>query len=138
MGAEPWTCYAPYQSDIEATLRDVQDREFQAGRYDPYGVLAEEGLQPESIDDVRELMEDSGTGTVLDVLRISDSPDWFAACPLSPERLVALYGTDQPTRAMVETNLSVLDHIDRGQAVYVIAYENGQPDGILFAGYSFD
>ena len=111
MGAEPWTCFTPYRSDIELALREAQEREFKAGNYDPYGILEEEGIQPESIEQLRELMEESGTGTIHDVQRISDSIEWFASCPLAPQQLQDLYGTDQPTRAMVETNFEVFNVI---------------------------
>jgi hypothetical protein len=35
MGAEPWFYFVPYQSDIEKAMRELQEREFRAGRYYP-------------------------------------------------------------------------------------------------------
>jgi hypothetical protein len=49
-----------------------------------------------------------------------------------------LYGTDQPTRAMIEANMDFLEDIERGHGVYITLYKNGHPDEILFAGFSFD
>jgi hypothetical protein len=49
-----------------------------------------------------------------------------------------LYGTTQPTRAMVEENLDFLEDVERGQGVFILLYDQGQPTEIFFAGYSFD
>lgn len=49
-----------------------------------------------------------------------------------------LYGTTQPTRAMVEQNMGFLEDVERGQGVYILLYRNGRPDEVFFAGYSFD
>ena len=138
MGAEPWHVFTPYRESVQQALLEVQDREFNSGNYDPYGVLEEEGLEPTSMDDLREMMGDSGTGTVIDILRITDRPDYFAACPIPPNKLASQYGTDQPTRGMVEGNLDLFEDIDRGQGRYIIVYKDGEPDEIMFAGYSFD
>lgn len=138
MGAEPWSVLTDYQNDIQNALFECQNREFAEGNYDPYGILEQEDIKPDSIDELREMMEDSGTGTVMDMLRISDQPDFFSACPLPAERLLSLYGTDKPTREMVSINQDFFNDIDRGQGRYIVVYKDQAPDGILFAGYSFD
>lgn len=61
-----------------------------------------------------------------------------AARPLSGEALKRLYGTAQPSRAAVEANFDFFDDIERGEAVYIVLYADGQPTEVLFAGYSFD
>jgi hypothetical protein len=38
-----------------------------------------------------------------------------------------LYGTDRPTRAMVEANMDFLESIERGQGVYLVVYDVGEP-----------
>ena len=44
----------------------------------------------------------------------------------------------QHSREMVEQSEELIERIDRGQGVYVVTYQQGRPDGIYFAGYSFD
>jgi hypothetical protein len=58
--------------------------------------------------------------------------------PLPDDVLEELYGTTEPTRAMVEGNMDFLEDVDRGMGVYIILYRDGKPDEICFAGYSFD
>jgi hypothetical protein len=49
------------------------------------------------------------------------------------------FGTTQPTRQDIEQNIEdFFEEIERGQGVYIIAYQHGQPSEIFFGGYSFD
>ncbi len=57
---------------------------------------------------------------------------------MADEELMEFFGTTKPTRAHIEENDEFLDDIDRGQGIYIIAYENDQPSEIYFAGYSYD
>ena len=58
--------------------------------------------------------------------------------PLLKDELVRLFGTAEPTRAMIEQNMDFYEDIERGQGVYIILYKDGQPSEIFFGGYSFD
>jgi hypothetical protein len=132
MGAEPWSYFVPYEDDVQAALDKLREREFQAGRFRG----AE--LGPESIDEVLENMEEDGTASILDITHIADEPDFFAVTPLSAEALIEWFGTDKPTRAVIEANMDFYEDIERGQGVYIIAYKGDQPSEIFFGGYSFD
>jgi hypothetical protein len=70
--------------------------------------------------------------------RISDTPDDGAVVPLAHEELIDLFGTDKPTREMIEDNDDLFESLERGQGVYVIAYRDDEPSEIYFAGYSYD
>ena len=86
-------------------------------------------------------MEDAdadGTRSILDLERVSDEPDFGSVTPLSDEDLQDLFGTNKPTREMIEESDELFETIDRGQGVYVIAYRDGKPSEIFFAGYSYD
>jgi hypothetical protein len=72
------------------------------------------------------------------LFQIADEPDFCTASPISAKTLKRLYGTAQPTRAMVEQNTDNFYEIERGHGVYIILYKDGNPDEIFFAGYSFD
>ena len=135
---KPWYIFTPYRENLQQALCDLQRQEFREHRYDPYGILASEEIVPTSIAALRNIMDVCGTATVIDLLYISDCPDYCSACPLTRRRLISLFGTDQPTRRMIEGNSRYLAGIKRGQGCYIIAYKDGEPDEILFAGRSFD
>jgi hypothetical protein len=147
MGAEPYFYFVKYQPDVSAALHDLRQREFQAARYNPVVSFPSFPVGPHSPSPgaqhttIEEALEDSdadGTRSILDLDHISDEPEFCAVTPLDEEVLESLYGTTRPTRSMLEANMDFFEDVDRGQGVYVIAYCDGKPDEILFAGYSFD
>jgi hypothetical protein len=94
---------------------------------------------------------DCGTMSVLDMLNISNEPDTCAVCPLSEPELTALFQASQPNRQIIEniliaeeeveglgTSEMFWDEIGRGEGRYIIAYEDGKPTEIFFAGFSVD
>jgi len=72
------------------------------------------------------------------MMTVADEPDFNAVSPLPPEDLMELFGTDKPTREMIEGNDELFEALGRGQGVYVVVYKDGRPSEIFFAGYSFD
>jgi hypothetical protein len=147
MGAHRYWYTVPYQPDINAALQSLRDREFQAGRYNPVTPFPEfpitasspaPGRGHESIESALASSEAGGTRSILDIAAVADEPDFFVAAPLCEDTLQATYGTTQPTREMVEANMAVISHVNRGHAAYVVIYAGGVPLEILFAGYSFD
>lgn len=147
MGAHPYFYFVKYQSDIDAALQELRAREFEAGRYNPVIPFLEFPLGPDSpspgnqhisIDEAMDDADADGTRSILDLDHISDEPEFCAATALPPDQLEGLFGTDQPTRKMIEDNQELFETIERGQGIYLIAYKNGRPDEIFFAGYSFD
>ena len=147
MGAHPYFYFVPYQEDINAALQELREREFEAGRYNPVIPFLEFPLGPDAPapgaehSSIEEALEDSdadGTRSILDLDHISETPDFCAVSPLPPEELNRLFGTTQPTRKMIEESDDLFEGIERGQGVYIITCQNGKPDEIFFAGYSFD
>ncbi len=132
MGAEPWDYFVPYEEDIPKALEKLRLREFRAGRYRG----AED--QPATIEEAFENMDEDGTASILDITHIADEPEFFAVVPLPRVDLVRLFGTDKPTREMIERNMDFYEDIDRGQGVYIVAHKEGKPSEIFFGGYSFD
>ena len=132
MGAEPWDYFVPYEEDIQQALDKLRRREFRAGRY--RGADA----HPATIEEAFENAEEDGTASILDITHITEEPEFFAVAPLPPETLIELFGTDKPTREMIERNMDFYEDIDRGQGIYIIAYKDGSPSEIFFGGYSFD
>src|SRR5574341_376460 len=147
MGAHPWWYFVPYDADVGRALQALRDREFTAGRYNPVvpfltfplGPAAPSpGAKHKAIAKAVKASGEDGTRSILDMERIGDSPDFGVVCPLDASALQTLYGTDRPTRAMVEANLDFLEQVERGQGVYFVLYEQDQPRELCFAGYSYD
>ncbi|HEX3247826.1 MAG TPA: hypothetical protein VHS05_00255 [Pyrinomonadaceae bacterium] len=146
MGGHPWFYFVPYQSDINIALQDLRRREFKAGRYNPVmwmppfpvDLNAAPGAQHASIEEAMEDADADGTRSILDMERISDTPDYGAVVPLAEDELLDLFGTGKPTRKMIEDNDDLFERLERGQGVYLIAYQDEEPSEIYFAGYSYD
>jgi hypothetical protein len=132
MGAEPWSNFTKYDSNVQRALDHLRRDVFAAGEYR----YADEN--PSSIDEALEIADADGTASILDIQQISDEPDFCCAAPFSAEELKEFFGTDRPTRADIETADEHWESLDRGQARYAVVYANGQPAEIYFAGYSFD
>ncbi len=132
MGAEPWLYFVPYQQDVEAALEQLRQQEFDAGRY------RGSELEPQSMEAAFANMEADGTASILDIMMVSDEPNFCAVAPLAADTLKGIYGTDQPTRAMVERRQDFYEDIERGQGVFFTVYNDGRPHELCFAGYSFD
>ena len=150
MGGEFWSYYVPYQADIQAALDALREREFRAGRFwqpaevQPgfFGRVLREGPSkpkpPASIQDAIKISGATGTRSILDMERVSDSPDFGVVSPLPTDELRELFGTEQPARQAFEESEQFIDRLERGQGVYIVTYKDGKPDGIYFAGYSYD
>jgi len=152
MGAEFWSHFVPYQEDIRAALEALREQEFRAGRFRQpsqiqpgffgrmFGRPPSKPQAPASIREAIRIADTDATGTrsILDMERISDVPVSSAAWLVPRDELRRLFGTEQPTRKMVEDSEELIERIDRGQGICVVAYQQGKPDGIYFAGYSFD
>jgi hypothetical protein len=174
MGSHPYFYFTEYQPDVNSALQTLRQQEFEAGRYDPAVNMYDSGIwmfqfnfppnaqsiapgaRHASIEEAIEDAEDSGTGSILDIQKVSNSPELLASWALSADETLALFGTDKPTRKMVEdiiiaeeelehwedTGYDIWDKfwdtIGRGQSRYIILYDNDQPSEIFFIGYSVD
>lgn len=147
MGGHAWFYFVDYEPDVNAALQKLREREFRAGRYNPVTWFPEFPVGPDSpapgarhasIEEALEEADADGTRSILDMMRVADEPDFFAVTPVPPEELVGLFGTDKPTREMVEAGDELFGTLERGRGVYVVVYKDGDPSEIFFAGYSFD
>lgn len=152
MGAHFWSHHAPYQKDFQAALDALREREFRAGRFHQpleippgffgrlFGRQPSRPKPPTTISEAIKLgeVDACGTRSVLDMERIGDSPDFGVAWLIPRGELQRLFGTDQPTHKMVEESNDLPERIERGHGVCVVTYANGRPNGIYFAGYSYD
>lgn len=166
MGSHPYFYFTKYQSDVNSALQSLRQQEFEAGRYfpamrimnfifPPTARSAAPGAQHSSIESAIEDADADGTGSILDIQKISDTPAFLSSWILSVDEIQALFNTDKPTRQMVEDIIAEreLEHwkgtgydvweefweiIGRGESRYILLYENDQPSEIFFIGYSID
>jgi hypothetical protein len=144
MGGVPYFYFVKHQRDVDNALRDLRQREFDAGRYFPVVMFPFEassespGRKHETIEDALNASGEDGTRSILDIDAITEESSFGAATRVAEDELVRIYGTATPTREQLERNMSFLDELERGHAVYVVAYKDGAPHEILFAGYSYD
>jgi len=147
MGGHPWFYFVPYDGDINAALQRLRQQEFAAGRYNPVVWFPEFPVTPESpapgaghdsIEEAQDEADADGTRSILDMERVSDEPDYGAIAPLPKEELLELFGTDKPTRDMLEGDSDIFEMMERGQGIYVIVYKEDEPSEIFFGGYSYD
>jgi hypothetical protein len=85
----------------------------------------------------------SGTHSVIDLARgISAEPAAFTASPLTSEQMLEAFGTVSPYHQQLLTwaqRSGYRRYRARWEGVYVLSYgPDGNPDMILFAGYSGD
>jgi hypothetical protein len=98
----------------------------------------------ETIDELLEQRAESGTHSILDIQRISTTPDFGAVSPLPGEVMEELFGTDKPTRKKVEEKLGEHDLVEhslvseRWQGIYFTIYRDDKPDELFFMGTSGD
>jgi hypothetical protein len=147
MGGHPWFYFVEYEADVEGALQKLRQREFVAGRYNPVVWFPEfpvredspaPGAQHGSIDEAFEDADADGTRSILDMMRVAESPDFNAVAPVPKEDLMELFGTDKPTREMIEEGDELFERLERGQGVYIVVYKDDAPSELFFAGYSFD
>ena len=167
MGAEAWSYFVPYEKDINAALQKLREQEFKAGRYNKDYLYGNPNAKPRTIDEVMKLCDADGSRSILDMFEVIDTPhkrrtepDFNAAAgiedmlasameSLDPDRLsrvapigkedrIELFGTDKPTHEQIEKRSDIFEWLNRGEGIYVIAFKNGKPSEIYFAGLSYD
>ncbi|WP_372897544.1 hypothetical protein [Stieleria sp.] len=102
--------------------------------------VARGGRGPRSIEEAVDLARESGTHSILDIDRCSQTPDFGVAFPLSFARRRELFGTDKPTLQDWESAgwLAPAAKLQRWTAVYFTIYEDGNPAQLAFVGVSGD
>jgi hypothetical protein len=85
-----------------------------------------------------------GTHSILDIDRVSPEPTFGAIAPLPRERVLEIFGTEYPTRDMVEKWSARVDAFDaeplfkRWGGIYIVVYRDTEAVEICFEGCSGD
>jgi hypothetical protein len=99
---------------------------------------------PKSIKQLLEQCGTEGTHSILDIEKVSSTPVFGALSPLPRNKLLDIFGTEQPTRDMVEKWSARVDPLDakpwyeRWEGIYLLVYEGDEPVEIYFEGCSGD
>jgi hypothetical protein len=104
-----------------------------------------------SIEDALADEAEIGTGSILDLIWISENPSPLSACAFDESDLYVLFGTLQPSREDVEdlfrigqpisevaTAYAVLNQIGWAEGRYVTVYDGERPSEIFFFGRALD
>ena len=73
MGAEPWSYYVPFESSVEAALEKLRQRVFESGEF------RGSEMHPATPEEAMENMDADGTASILDIMQVSESPDFCSA-----------------------------------------------------------
>jgi hypothetical protein len=103
------------------------------------GSSHETGPRPRSVSALMEMIGEVGAGSILDAYKTGARPSLGVAGPFPRETLTRLFGTEQPTRPLIEQRLeNVWELLSRGEAAYVIAFAEGLPAQMCFTGFAVD
>jgi hypothetical protein len=133
-----WEYCVPYQADTQKALEELRQREFTAGRF------YRSELRPKTFEDAIRNADAAGTRSMIDIEKVSPTRELLTISPAPPEKLRALFGTEKPSHAMVETASKkmsdefqgFLEIYDRGEGLYIVLYEDDRPVEIYIAGWS--
>lgn len=133
MGADSYCYKTAYEADAEIALHNAREALLDSGDFP-------EGFDPFAMDEAAmEMAEAGGTGTILDIMGISTSPEIGAAAPLYDVELMELFGTTKPTESQVENNNKMYNILGRGDCRFLTLYDdNGAPKYTYFFGLSWD
>jgi hypothetical protein len=154
MGTQAWFYVIPYEKNLQGALDKLREREFRAGRYfpaswelkfsldecpTPHVPTSESMPAHASIETAREAAAEDGTKSILDVDRISEVADWGAASPVDDDIMESCFGSATPQRQTLRDGFPcLLESLGRGEARYLLLYEQGGPTAIAFVGLSYD
>jgi hypothetical protein len=141
MGATMWHYFVPYQEDVTQALEDLQAEVFRSGAYQKPFALQESGEEPETLDQMRQFMDENGTHSILDFYQVSETPEFASVSPLSTEEVTKIFGTSMPDKTMLlkAVESDSFDYIPRWHCIYLSSFNaDGAPSELLFYGASGD
>ena len=98
--------------------------------------------KPRSIDELLDQEGAEGTHSILDIRSISPKAKVGAISPFPPDKLRRFFPSGMPSHAEIEEVYefgSLEKYVSkRWRGIYIIAYNDGKPDEIFFAGCSGD
>ena len=127
-------CGADTESVLQGFAAQASDPELPAETRNKFATLVQQLRQldesgaalpkPNSIEELLERQGASGTHSILDIVRISTTPDFGTVGPLSLPKLIEVFGTERPSHAQIQSKYEegALEEYftERWQGIYVI------------------
>ena len=132
MGAEGYMWVTRYQKSLAKALDMARRETFAAGKF----LGAEK--KPVSIVAAMAEVAEEGTGSLLDIMRVSKIPELCSVCSVSAKERKDFFGTEHPDGSEIAGAMAFWESFDRGMARAVTLYEQGRPVKICFAGWTLD
>ena len=137
MSATAWRYLIPYQADIGSAVALLKEKTFERRAFfQPY--LAPEHppvLVPRTIEEALALVGETGTHSILDVEAVGVMPGPGICSLLSAEVRLEVYGTLTPDRDDVDFHkFTLVNHMNAGEARFVIVHKDDEPDQIYLEG----
>ncbi len=132
MGAEAYTWITKYKEDLAEALENARQETFAAGKF----LGAEDN--PSTIEEAMEYDPEGGTGSLLEIMEVSETPELLCACWLPKNKLLEFFGTERPSFEEIKQCMPFWESFDRGEARAIVLYENDQPAKICFAAWTID
>jgi hypothetical protein len=148
-----WRYFVPYEADVAAALQRLREDVFARGEYmtEASEIAAARYLEdiprlstskPTSIEQLLEQEGDHGTHSILDITHVSPTPKRRAVSPLPASVLEDYCLSGTPSIEEIEDVYefgSLEKYVNkRWRGIYIIAYKDGKPSEIFFAGSSGD
>jgi hypothetical protein len=142
-GASDWSYFVPYDADVGRALEKLKWEVLRKGDY----YKLDPKRKPKSPREALEINDTEGTHSIMDIEKASlaeaarERCDIMTVCPLPKKELVAIFGSDRPTRAMIEAAAKKDDVAglqQRWSGIWVVVYEKNQPKMLYFTGNSGD
>lgn len=139
--------YRPDFSDLPETFEEwvkqnslkVPIDKVEAWKEDFLAMKRESKIIPQTIEELFELNQESGTHSIIDITEISNTTQEDESGTLSTENLMQIFGTEKPTRELVEEKANdLLDFRGRWLCTYIVVYKDNKPDEYFFTGFSGD
>ena len=132
---DPWRVVD--DSFEDEMLREASTMNIDAAELEVSIARLKAGEAPLSLAHLFVLNTDVGSHSILDVFGIGD--EILQITPLSPAQCERLYGTQHPTIEQIrEHEMELLESRQRWTGTAAVAYEDGTPTHIVFAGSSGD
>lgn len=148
MGASGWDYYVPYQPDLAAALRELRRQVLDSGDY-WWAVPGEFGTSAAKFPNrprteaelwADEVVQESGTHSILDMERVLDDgeePDYCTVQPVTEAESLARIGVAKLTREHVEALQPLAERRSFGRCA-VLHDAAGAPAELYFWGFSGD
>jgi len=138
MGADTETA----EKDTKGIERFIRDAEKEGtAKAARKAIGAKRRRTPKTIDHAREIAAESGTHSILDIEHTSSVKGFGLATPLLSDELLAVFGTEKPTREAArekEIQGVLVSLRERWEAAYFTVFERDKPAEIVFCGHSGD